>query len=87
VALCGAGGAAVAGQRAAAAADAAALAAADSASGAVAGVPCEQAARLASAGGAELSACDIDGLMATVSVGLGYGSFEVSASSRAGPPD
>ncbi|WP_243073985.1 Rv3654c family TadE-like protein [Microbacterium sp. SS28] len=78
--------AAVTGQRLAGAADAAALAAADAASGASRGVPCERAADVAQAGGASLAACDVDGLVATVTVSATFGALTASASARAGPP-
>ncbi|MGX1702949.1 helicase [Microbacterium sp. NPDC055357] len=84
--LAAAGGAAVFGQRLAGAADAAALAAADAASGAAAGVPCERAAQLAALGGATLATCDVDGLIATVSVTGRFGVFTGTAAARAGPP-
>ena len=81
-----AGAAAVVSQRLAGAADAAALAAADAASGAVDGVPCERAAAVAAAGGAGVSACQIDDLVATVTVTLRFGPITGIASARAGPP-
>lgn len=86
VALVAAGAASVFGQRLAGAADAAALAAADAASGAATGVPCVRADELATAAGATLVACDLDGLIATVTVSARFGAFESSASARAGPP-
>ncbi|TQJ31382.1 Rv3654c family TadE-like protein [Microbacterium sp. SLBN-146] len=86
VGLTSAAGALVFSQRLSAAADAAALAAADAASGAVAGVPCERADEVAAAGGAVLSACDLDGLIATVTVSGRFGGIEASAMARAGPP-
>lgn len=86
IGLCAVGGAAVEGQRLAGAADAAALAAADSASGAVVGVPCERAGELAAEADVELSACELDGLVATVTVTDRFAGFVVSASARAGPP-
>ncbi|MCR2783989.1 MULTISPECIES: Rv3654c family TadE-like protein [unclassified Microbacterium] len=73
-------------QRLAGAADAAALAAADAASGAVAGVPCERAAQVGATVGAEVIACELDGLVATVTLGATYGVLPVSAAARAGPP-
>ena len=73
-------------QRVIGAADAAALAAADAASGAVSGVPCGLAARVAEAGGATLTACALDGLVATVTVTAGFGAVPFSARSTAGPP-
>ncbi|MFE5407679.1 Rv3654c family TadE-like protein [Microbacterium sp. NPDC056569] len=81
-----AGAAAVAGQRLAAAADAGALAAADAASGAVPGVPCDRAAQISATFGAEIEACDLDGLIATVTVSVRLGPVTAQASARAGPP-
>ena len=69
----------------AAAADAAALAAADTASGLVAGHPCETAERVAAANGASLSACEVDGLVATVTVGRGILGLALRESATAGP--
>ncbi|UUT34984.1 Rv3654c family TadE-like protein [Microbacterium elymi] len=86
VSLGAVGAAAVQAQRAAGAADAAALAAADAASGAATGIPCDRAAQLAEADGAALTACEVDGLVATVSVHLGFGALWATASARAGPP-
>ena len=80
------GSAVVTRQRIIGAADAAALAAADGASGAVAGVPCDLAARVAGAGGATLTACSIDGLVATVTVAGRSGVLTFEARSTAGPP-
>lgn len=84
------GGAFVASQGAANAADAAALAAADVASGLVPGVACEVAARTASANGAALAECELNGAVAQVSVtldwsALGWG-LNATANARAGPP-
>jgi secretion/DNA translocation related TadE-like protein len=73
-------------QQVAGAADAAALAAADTASGAVAGFPCDAAARAASLNGAELARCELDGLIATVAARTGYLGFDVTVEARAGPP-
>ncbi|WP_345799921.1 Rv3654c family TadE-like protein [Microbacterium sp. AZCO] len=87
VVACGAAtGAAVASQRLAGAADAAALAAADAASGAVQGVPCERASEVAAASGARVVACEVDELIATVSVSTGFGRLVAAATARAGPP-
>ncbi|HWL60635.1 MAG TPA: Rv3654c family TadE-like protein [Microbacteriaceae bacterium] len=72
--------------RAAAAADAAALAAADTRSGIHAGDPCEQAARLAAAHGAELSACVTDGAVVTVETAVRTAFVTVVAAATAGPP-
>lgn len=80
------GTAAVQSQRAADAADAAALAAADAASGAATGIPCARADAVARAGGASLSACALDGLVATVTVAVPFGVLSATASARAGPP-
>ena len=68
-------GAFVASQRAANAADASALAAADVVSGAIAGVPCELAARVAARNGAAPTT--------TVTDAAG---FSIDATARAGPP-
>jgi secretion/DNA translocation related TadE-like protein len=68
------------------AADAAALAAADTTVGLMAGVPCEQADRVARANGAELDSCVADGLVLTVSVSRSVFGFRVGAISTAGPP-
>ncbi|WP_109210119.1 MULTISPECIES: Rv3654c family TadE-like protein [Microbacterium] len=84
--LAAVGAAAVAGQRLSAAADASALAAADAASGAVPGIPCERAGEIAVAHGAELEACELDELIATVTVSTRLGPLEALASARAGPP-
>lgn len=86
VGLAAVGTAAVQSQRAAGAADAAALAAADAASGAVAGIPCDLAAHVARAGGADLSRCVLDGRVATVTVRVPFGVLAATASARAGPP-
>mgnify|MGYP001194885127 CR=1 FL=1 len=64
----------------------AALAAADAASGAVPGVPCDRAAEVASALGAGMRSCELVELIATVSVSVPFGAFEVTATARAGPP-
>ncbi|WP_344096984.1 Rv3654c family TadE-like protein [Microbacterium deminutum] len=80
------GSAAVFSQRLAAGADAAALAAADAASGAVPGVPCELAARLATVSGGVIDGCEIDGVTATVSISGRFGLVTATASARAGPP-
>lgn len=86
VALVGVGAAAVTGQRLASAADAGALAAADAASGAVPGDPCERAAEVAEAFGARVEACNLDELIATVTVSMRFGPVGAHASARAGPP-
>lgn len=71
--------------RAAGVADAAALAAADAASGAVTGVPCDRAAAVATATGATVLSCELDGLVATVRVQVGAGPFAAQGRARAGP--
>lgn len=68
------------------AADAAALAAADTAVGLASGVPCEAAAFVASANGAQLDTCSADGLVLTVSVSRTVLGFRVAAIATAGPP-
>jgi secretion/DNA translocation related TadE-like protein len=73
-------------QRLAGGADAAALAAADAASGAVTGVPCERAAAVAAASGVSLAGCEVDGLVATVTVSGRFGALTATARARAGPP-
>ncbi|MDY0910764.1 helicase [Microbacterium sp. CFBP9034] len=77
---------AVFGQRLAGTADAAALAAADTASGAVIGVPCVRAEEVAASGGAAIESCDVEGLIATVTVSARFGALPAAASARAGPP-
>lgn len=69
------------------AADAAALAAADTASGRVAGVPCEAAGMAATLGGASVTSCAVDGVIASVSVARSFLGFDVTSRARAGPPD
>ena len=86
VGLAAAGPAAVAGQRLASAADAGALAAADAASGAVPGIPCARAEEVAATFGAAVEACDLDELVATITVSLRVGPMTARASARAGPP-
>ena len=85
-AAAGVGAASVVAQRVAGAADAAALAAADAASGAVVGVPCDRAGQVSSAMGARMHGCELAELIATVSVSVPFGAFEVTATARAGPP-
>jgi secretion/DNA translocation related TadE-like protein len=80
------GAAAVAGQRLASAADAGALAAADAASGAVPGIPCARAAEVVGTFGAVVDACDLDELVATITVSLQLGPVTARSSARAGPP-
>ncbi|WEO78025.1 hypothetical protein BJQ94_03010 [Cryobacterium sp. SO2] len=68
------------------AADATALAAADTASGLLPGVPCESAQRTATLNAVELSGCEVDGLIATVTTTRVAAGFLLSARARAGPP-
>ena len=68
------------------AADAAALAAADARVGAVTGFPCERAAEVAAANGATLADCEVDGLIATVSVSRTILGFTLESTATAGPP-
>ena len=82
-----AGAGAVFSQRLAGVADAAALAGADAASGAVGGEPCERANEIAAASGAELAACELDGLVVTITVSAVFGRLPATASARAGPPE
>jgi secretion/DNA translocation related TadE-like protein len=86
--LAAVGGAAVTAQRAAGAADAAALAAADAVSGAVptSDDPCATAARVAAASGTTLTACTIEGFVATVEVQAVYAGLAAVSRARAGPP-
>jgi secretion/DNA translocation related TadE-like protein len=86
LAVVGVGAALAARQRVVAAADAAALAAADTALGIHPGVPCHVAADVASAYGATLARCALDGLVATVTVSAQVAGVTVAASARAGPP-
>ena len=72
-------------QAAGGAADAAALAAADVRVGIVPGEPCVVAASVASANGAELGACEFDGLVVTVTAHTRVAGFAVEASATAGP--
>ncbi len=69
----------------AAAADASALAAADARVGAVTGYPCDRAAEVASANGARLAACGVDGLVATVTVERWLLGLRVAQTASAGP--
>ncbi|WP_188726387.1 Rv3654c family TadE-like protein [Pseudoclavibacter endophyticus] len=72
-------------QRVQAAADAAALAAADTLSGRVSGDPCGRATELATANGASVRSCELDGVEALVVVDLSAGWVTVSAAALAGP--
>lgn len=68
------------------AADAAALAAADVRVGLEPGEPCAAAASVARANGAELGACEFDGLVVTVTAHARVAGLAVEASATAGPP-
>ena len=70
----------------AAAADAAALAGANVASGLFTGYPCEQAAVVASVNRAQLTRCDVDGLVVTVGVSGTILGIPVTVTATAGPP-
>ncbi|MCU1481101.1 MAG: hypothetical protein JWQ19_1887 [Subtercola sp.] len=70
-----------------AAAESAALAAADVASGAIAGYPCEQAARAAELDGATLDSCRADGEVVSVIVSRAVLGMQVTGRARAGPPE
>ena len=72
-------------QRVASAADASALAGASVALGIVPGVPCAAAASLATANGAELTRCEVDGAVVTVRLNTPVLGFSVPASATAGP--
>jgi secretion/DNA translocation related TadE-like protein len=72
-------------QVAAGAADAAALAGADVAVGIVPGFPCESAASVASANGARLEACTVDGLVVSVVVSTTILGLSVRSAATAGP--
>ncbi len=69
------------------AADAAALAAADARVGAVTGYPCVRAAEAAAGNGATVTACAVDGLVATVTVQRQIAGFTIEITSSAGPRD
>ena len=74
-------------RRAGAVADLAALAAADAAVGRIAGDPCERAALVAEANDAGLEDCAMEGLEATVTVGVSVpGGWRAEVRARAGPP-
>lgn len=73
-------------QRIVAAADAAALAAADTAVGIHPGMPCSAARAVAAAHGARLTACELDGVVATVEATARIAGVPVSVRARAGPP-
>jgi len=86
LAVAGVGGALAPRQRVVAAADAGALAAADTALGIHPGVPCAVAAEVVAAHDAELVACDVEGVVATVTAGATIAGVEARATARAGPP-
>lgn len=68
------------------AADAAALAAADVARGISPGIPCVLAASVATANGAVLDRCQVDGVIVTVRVSVVTLGFPVMVTATAGPP-
>ncbi len=70
----------------ASAADAAALAAADTVVGVHPGFPCEVASTVASANGATVTSCEVDGLVVTVGVERSILGLVLSARATAGPP-
>lgn len=74
-------------QVAAGAADAAALAAADAAIGIRPGPPCPIADAVASANGAAVTDCRVDGVVVTVRVSVPAAGFQVLSAASAGPPD
>lgn len=86
LAVVGLGAALAQRQRMIAAADAGALAAADTALGIHPGVPCEEAARVVAAHEATLVACEVEGVVATVSTSARIAGVLVTAQARAGPP-
>lgn len=73
-------------QRVIAAADAGALAAADTALGIHPGVPCLVAAEVAGAHAVTLTACRVDGVVATVTASASFAGIPIEATARAGPP-
>jgi secretion/DNA translocation related TadE-like protein len=80
------GAALAARQRVVAAADAGALAAADTALGIHSGIPCEVAGEVVAAHRAALVACDVEGVVVTVTTSGSIAGFVVTAQARAGPP-
>ncbi|MEO5534072.1 MAG: Rv3654c family TadE-like protein [Pseudolysinimonas sp.] len=86
LAAIGLGVALAARQRAIAAADSGALAAADTALGIHPGAPCLQAAAVVETYDARLASCDLDGVIATVTVSVTVAGIVVNARARAGPP-
>ncbi len=69
------------------AADAAALAAADTAVGIVPGIPCDAAAAVATANGASIVSCTLDGMIVTVTAETSVMGISVTATATAGPAD
>ena len=67
------------------AADAAALAAADVRAGVVGGFPCDVAGGVAAANGAVLTACEVDGYIATVRVERSVLGISLTSRATAGP--
>ena len=86
LAAVGVGAALAARQRVIAAADAGALAAADTALGIHPGFPCTVAAEVVAAHRASLAACDVEGVVVTVTASATIAGVLVTARARAGPP-
>jgi secretion/DNA translocation related TadE-like protein len=86
LAVVGVGVALAARQRVVSAADAGALAAADTALGIHPGVPCQRAAEVVAAHGATLTACSLEGVVATVEASASFAGIPIEVSARAGPP-
>jgi secretion/DNA translocation related TadE-like protein len=86
LAIVGVGAALGVRQRVVAAADAGALAAADTALGIHPGVPCQAAAAVVAAHGAALTACELEGVVATVTASSSFAGIPIEVAARAGPP-
>ncbi len=82
----GVGTALAARQRVVAAADAGALAASDTALGLHPGIPCTVAAEVIAAHRATLVACEVEGVVATVTASATVAGVVVMVRARAGPP-
>ena len=82
----GVGAALAARQRVVAAADAGALAASDTALGIHPGIPCTVAAEVVAAHRATLVACELEGVVATVTASATVAGVLVTVRARAGPP-
>jgi secretion/DNA translocation related TadE-like protein len=86
LAAVGVGAALAARQRVVAAADAGALAAADTALGIHPGIPCAVAEDVVAAHRATLVACEVEGVVATVTASVTVAGVLVTVRARAGPP-